>query len=130
MSDAERLAGLHHSIASGEPISIEWLYSAVRHYERNCDWDEPEDGAVPDRQSGEAMGELINALPALLARIAALEDALRTATKTANLLYANAVGCATNHYGEDIHQHGLPGWLADCAKDIEDTTKALGKGSE
>lgn len=56
-----------------------------------------------------------------------LRGALGDATKTANLLYANAVGCAANHYGEDIHEHGLPGWLADCAKDIQAARAALGE---
>ena len=56
-----------------------------------------------------------------------LRRALGAVTKTANLLYANAVGCATNHYGDDIHEHGLPGWLADCAKDIQAARAALGE---
>ncbi len=56
-----------------------------------------------------------------------LRGALGAVTKTANLLYANAVGCATNHYGDDIHEHGLPGWLADCAKDIQAARAALGE---
>lgn len=37
----------------------------------------------------------------------------------AKLLYANSVGCAQNHYGEDFGLHGMPGWLADCLRDIE-----------
>lgn len=78
-------------------------------------------GAAPDCRGAAA---LIRSQAEELER---LRRALGAVTKTANLLYANAVGCATNHYGDDIHEHGLPGWLADCAKDIQAARAALGE---
>lgn len=44
---------------------------------------------------------------------------------TAKLLLQNAVGCATNHYGHDHELSGLPGWLADCERDIRAADAAL-----
>lgn len=46
-------------------------------------------------------------------------DALRKLLMAAKILLQNSEGCATNHYGNDIELHGLPGWLSDCKKDIE-----------
>jgi hypothetical protein len=43
----------------------------------------------------------------------------------AKMLYANAEGCAVNHYAGDFEQQGLPGWLNDCKADIETADAAL-----
>lgn len=48
---------------------------------------------------------------------------------TAKTLYANAEGCAVNHYGDDFATHGLPGWLSDCAADIQVAEQALANPS-
>jgi hypothetical protein len=54
------------------PISPLWTYSSIRHYERNCDWDKPDDGNVPARQCGYAIAGVVNALPALIAELRTL----------------------------------------------------------
>jgi hypothetical protein len=54
-----------------------------------------------------------------------LKEAVERLLSAAKLLYANAEGCAVNHYGEDFALHGLPGWLAGCAADIETARSAL-----
>jgi hypothetical protein len=43
----------------------------------------------------------------------------------AKLLYANAEGCAVNHYAGDFEQQGLPGWLIDCKADIEAAARLM-----
>lgn len=45
-------------------------------------------------------------------------DMLAGTLTAAKMLYANAVGCAINHYAGDFERQGLPGWLADCERDI------------
>jgi hypothetical protein len=47
-----------------------------------------------------------------------ISDAMRRLLTAAKMLYANSVGCVTNHYPADYMQMGLPGWLVDCEKDI------------
>ena len=55
----------------------------------------------------------------------AVEAMIARLLTTAKLLYANAVGCAVNHYGEDfVRSHGKLGWLSDCEKDILAAEKA------
>jgi len=54
-------------------------------------------------------------------------EALRKLCLTARILLQNAEGCAVNHHGIDHEIHGMPGWLADCAKDIERAEAALQK---
>ena len=54
-----------------------------------------------------------------------LVEALRQLLVTAKLLYANAEGCAVNHYGNDHELHGLPGWLADSLNSIAEAENAL-----
>lgn len=44
------------------------------------------------------------------------------------LLYANSEGCAVNHYGNDARLFGLPGWLADCKRDLDDLTAIIDAG--
>lgn len=56
-----------------------------------------------------------------------LESALKRLITTAALLQANSEGCAVNHYGEDFSLHGMPGWLADCQKDIDTARIAVGQ---
>lgn len=75
---------------------------------------------------------MYSALPALLSEAeeaARLREGLSRLLTTAKLLYANAEGCAVNHYGEDFSIHGLPGWLADCQADIEHA-RALTTGGD
>lgn len=59
------------------------------------------------------------------ARIEQLEKSLTGLRLTARLLLQNAEGCAVDHYGEDFHLHGEPGWLRDCRSDIEAAEAAL-----
>ena len=58
-------------------------------------------------------------------RIDALEHTLTNLRLTARVLLQNAEGCAVNHYGEDYHLHGEPGWLRDCRSSIEAAEKTL-----
>jgi hypothetical protein len=59
------------------PISPSWMYMSIRHCQRNMDFEEYQDDDlnVPDRQSGDSIAKLINAVPALLDEL----DALRAA---------------------------------------------------
>lgn len=41
------------------------------------------------------------------------------------LLYANSERCAANHHGYAAYQQGLPGWLADCKRDLDDLTAMI-----
>lgn len=43
----------------------------------------------------------------------------------AKLLYENSKGCAQNHYGNDLAEQGMPGWLSDTWRDIERADAAL-----
>lgn len=46
-------------------------------------------------------------------------DVLEKARISANMLLQNAIGCASNHYGDDHQIHGLPAWIRDCHADID-----------
>lgn len=46
-----------------EKVSEWWLYEGVRHWHRNCDWDEPIDGSPLDRGDGATVAKLINMIP-------------------------------------------------------------------
>lgn len=59
------------------------------------------------------------------AKVARLHEALADLRKTAALLQQNALGCATNHYGQDFQLHGMPGWLVDTAASIERALAAM-----
>jgi hypothetical protein len=54
-----------------------------------------------------------------------LREALEKLLLTSRVLLQNAEGCAANHYGADMETHGPPGWLADCANDIESAHAVL-----
>jgi len=58
-------------------------------------------------------------------RIEALAVKLKALRLTARILLQNAEGCAVNHYGEDFHLHGEPGWLKDCRSSIEEAEALL-----
>lgn len=49
------------------PVSKKWMYTAIRHCQRNEDFDiDMDDGEEPDRYEGEAMADALNAFPALI----------------------------------------------------------------
>lgn len=50
---------------------------------------------------------------------AGLKAALGSLGTTARMLYANAVHCIEQHHPDNLPNGELPGWLADCAADIE-----------
>lgn len=56
-----------------------------------------------------------------------VREAWAKARTAAFMLLQNSEGCATNHYGHDHVIYGMPGWLADCRRDLEaaDTILAL-----
>ena len=54
-----------------------------------------------------------------------LRAALSGVTQAAQLLYQNSLGCAVLHHGADFKENGIPGWLADAAKQIEVARAAL-----
>ncbi len=122
MTEAERLAErLEELLAKAEQEDDD-----IRYYSGSSSKYAPHRDALNIAMS-EALPVLLSALRSQAEELERLRGALGAVTKTANLLYANAVGCATNHYGDDIHEHGLPGWLADCAKDIQAARAALGE---
>lgn len=59
---------------------------------------------------------------------ARLREALQDLRTWAAVLHQNAVGCATNHYGEDFALHGEPGWLRDAGASIDRAHAALSHG--
>ncbi len=46
-----------------EKVSEQWLYEGVRHWHRNCEWDEPTDGCALDRHDGAAVAKILNMIP-------------------------------------------------------------------
>lgn len=46
-----------------EKISEQWLYDGIRHYQRNCEYDEPTDGDPLDRYDGTTVAKILNAIP-------------------------------------------------------------------
>lgn len=65
---------------------------------------------------------------ALLDRIEALEAAGKTLRMEAFMLLQNSEGCATNHYGGDSAQFGMPQWLRDSRQRVETAARALLEG--
>ena len=51
--------------------------------------------------------------------IEALESALVKMRREAVLLLNNSEGCAANHYGSDCQHLGMPQWLIDSRRNIE-----------
>lgn len=64
-------------------------------------------------------------IAALRERVKELEGVGETLRKEAHLLLQNSEGCALNHYGDDGHLHGMPGWLMDSRQRIEAAAQAL-----
>lgn len=56
---------------------------------------------------------------------AAVPDAWSKLLLAAKILYHNAEVCVANHHGRDFKAFGLPGWLADCKRDIENAEASL-----
>jgi hypothetical protein len=50
------------------PLAESWMYQAIRHCERNMDFDlyDGDTGNEPDRQSGTAIAKILNRLPVIL----------------------------------------------------------------
>jgi hypothetical protein len=61
------------------PLSRDWMDSAIRHCQRNMDFDfeagvdgtDYKDGNEPERYAGTPMAELLNAIPEIRAQLAA-----------------------------------------------------------
>lgn len=56
---------------------------------------------------------------------AAVPDEWRKLLLAAKILYQNAEGCVANHHARDFKSFGIPGWLADCKRDIENAEASL-----
>lgn len=52
-------------------------------------------------------------------------EALTKLIRTAQLLQQNSEGCAVNHHEIDFAEQGLPGWLLDTQKSIDEAIAAL-----
>lgn len=102
-------------IAREEAPALEWLESYAKFR-----GSESLDGQVVIK-----IAALITKQAEQLNRADGLVAALRAQGRVARLLYANAEGCVVNHYGHDFEEHGMPGWLSDCARDIQIARKAL-----
>jgi hypothetical protein len=68
------------------------------------------------------------ALEAPADRVEKLEAALTKLRTTAATLQQNAIGCVTNHFSGDYEEMGLPGWLIDTQRDIDDAAAILTEG--
>lgn len=93
----EKIAGASSRPSAGEP-NTKYLARVIREQRRDA-------------------RNLLDTLPA--DPVACADGVNARLLTTAKLLYANAVGCAQIHYGEDYNLHGMPGWLSDCRADIE-----------
>lgn len=72
------------------PICPDWTYSAIRHAQRNCDFDVNFDAGFhePDRQCGDDIARIVNAAPEiadLLARVATERDEWQDRATSADL---------------------------------------------
>lgn len=109
----------------GWPIATDDEVEALA---RACDWNNrrymtPDDYAIWCERMRK-FARLASPSPAPAA-VEANRDVFNRLLTAAKLLYANSEGCAVNHYGEDFATHGLPGWLASCASDIEAASAVL-----
>lgn len=59
-----------------------------------------------------------------------VSEDIRMILDTAKLLYAQCVGCVIQHHRLDFYEHGLPGWLADCEKEIIAAEASLSASTE
>jgi hypothetical protein len=57
-------------------------------------------------------------------RVVDLKVELQSLVRTSNLLFQNALGCASMHHGLDLNKE-LPGWLRDTKASIESAEAAL-----
>ena len=73
--DLDALEALRSQVCAGT-LSRSWMYACIRHGQRNMDFETSDDGEEPDRYAGEAIADILNALPALIAE---LRDARRAA---------------------------------------------------
>lgn len=62
---ADELAALLPELGT-LPLSEGWLYTAIRHCQRNMDFDYDDEGSEPNRYAGSALAKLANALPRIL----------------------------------------------------------------
>ena len=55
------------------PLNEGWMYSGIRHVQRNCYEIECDDGpgGEPDRQAGTAIAKLLNMMPEIIAALKA-----------------------------------------------------------
>lgn len=60
------------------PLDEDWLYTAIRHCQRNMDFDVTEGFNEPDRYAGTHIARLINAMPALLILLRKAADLARS----------------------------------------------------
>jgi len=81
MTREEAIALIDQQVASlgTVPLSPDWMYSAIRHCQRNMDFDidftddgphDYADGNQPDRYAGRPIAIIINALPQIRALLA------------------------------------------------------------
>lgn len=60
----------------------------------------------------------------------AWREAFRKLLRTASLLQQNSIGCATLHHGLDVELNGLPGWLADTKKSLDEAETFLSQSGD
>jgi hypothetical protein len=51
------------------PLSEQWMYAAIRHCQRNMDFDTDDGGNEPDRYAGTALCQIANILPEIIAAL-------------------------------------------------------------
>lgn len=100
-----------HTTIGASNLCDQWMYSAIRHCERNMDFEIDDQKDLPDRQCGGEIARLLNAVPTL---IAMAEQSLRYQTALTNLI--NVVAKYSDGIGE---HHSLAIGLKDARAALE-----------
>lgn len=133
MSDSLRealkplLAGLQGSL----PICPSWMYEAVRHCQRNMDFEAHDGFHEPDRHSGVEIAKVVNLLPDILNALRASTDATPHYHQSP-LMTENGAGRASTDAAPVAGESGDLAevkseleWLVSLAKDSVETAHAV-----
>jgi len=90
------------------PICPSWMYTAVRHCQRNVDIDVEDGFNEPDRYDGTYIAELVNMLPSIIAALHQPQtDALKIAREALTKARNTLAGCGMPKIAADICDKAL-----------------------